>query len=112
MRAFAVLGPPQSGKTTLIAAMAGLEGSRSKTDALLGGSSITTFKYMGDDWAAIDIPGGHDSLALAGPALAACDAGGGTFNASISGDAAQGFDTGSRTGSHNYRLSGSRYGMR
>ena len=45
-------------------------------------------------------------------ALAACDTGGGTFNASISGDAAQGFDTGSRTGPHNYRLSGSRYGMR
>lgn len=49
---------------------------------------------------------------LAVAALAACDAGTGTFNASVSGDAAQGFDTGSRTGSHNYRMSGSRYGMR
>lgn len=74
MRAFAVIGPSHSGKSTLVDGLAGLEGQRGLSFRLSGDARITTFDYMGDAWAALDIPGGHDNLALAGPALAACDA--------------------------------------
>ncbi|MDJ1014988.1 MAG: elongation factor G [Paracoccaceae bacterium] len=74
MRAFAVIGPSQSGKSTLVEALAALEGQRAQTLKLLGDTSITTFEFMGDAWAALDIPGGQDSFANIGPALAACDA--------------------------------------
>lgn len=52
------------------------------------------------------------SLALT--ALAACDTGTTSVNTSISGDTAQSFETRSTTATrtHNYRMSGSRYGMR
>ena len=74
MRAFAVIGPSQSGKTTLVEALAGLEGSRSQPFKLFGDALYTSFDYMGDPWSAIDVPGGHDNLSLVGPALAAADA--------------------------------------
>lgn len=74
MRAFAVIGPSSSGKSTLVDGLAGLEGQRALSFRLLGDARITTFDFMGDPWAALDIPGGHDTLAQAGPALAACDA--------------------------------------
>ena len=74
MRAFAVIGPSHSGKSTLIDGLAGLEGQRGLSFRLSGDARIVTFDYMGDPWAALDIPGGHDNLAQVGPALAACDA--------------------------------------
>ncbi|MEQ9040605.1 MAG: elongation factor G [Silicimonas sp.] len=74
MRAFAVIGPSQSGKTTLVEGLASLEGQRALSFRLFGDAAITTFEFMGDPWAAIDIPGGHDNLANVGAALAACDA--------------------------------------
>lgn len=74
MRAFTVIGPSHSGKSTLVQALAGLEGGRSKTLSLMGGSSVTTFEFMGDAWAAFDIPGGLDNMPQIGPALAASDA--------------------------------------
>ena len=74
VRAFAVIGPSQSGKTTLVEALAGLEGRRAQSVRLIGDTSATEFEFMGDDWLALDIPGGHDNLAHVGPALAACDA--------------------------------------
>lgn len=74
MRAFAVIGPSQSGKTTLTGALAQLEDARPMTSRLFGEAAITTFGFMGDRWAALDVPGGHDNLSQAGPVLAACDA--------------------------------------
>lgn len=74
MRAFTVIGPSQSGKTALIEGLSGLDGSRRQSLRLLGDVAITAFDFMQDRWAAFDVPGGRDSLHLAGPALAASDA--------------------------------------
>ena len=74
MRAISVIGPSGSGKTTLVEALASLEGSRSQSLKLMGDFGITTFEYMGDRWAALDIPGGHDNLSQIGTLLAASDA--------------------------------------
>ncbi|MEZ5714734.1 MAG: elongation factor G [Paracoccaceae bacterium] len=74
MRTFAVIGPSQSGKSTLVQALAALDGGRGQVLTLLGGASVTRFGFMGDDWAALYIPGGLDNIAQVGPALAACDA--------------------------------------
>ncbi|MEM8790996.1 MAG: elongation factor G [Pseudomonadota bacterium] len=74
MRAVIVIGPSQSGKTTLVAALSGLEGARPQSRAMMGDARITSFEFMGDRWAAMDIPGGQDNLSQLGPALAASDA--------------------------------------
>ena len=73
MRVFTCLGPSQSGKTSLVAALASLEG-RPEVSELSEQVSITRFSYLSDDWTAIDIAGGTDNLGLAGHALAASDA--------------------------------------
>ena len=74
MRVVSILGPSQSGKSTLTAALAGLEGHKPQRLALLGEAAVTRFSFMGDDWAALDCPGGADNLALATPMLAGSDA--------------------------------------
>ena len=74
MRAFTVIGPSQSGKSTLVGALAGLEGAKAQTLKLMGDASVTKFDFLGDRWAAFDIPGGQDNISLIGPALAASDA--------------------------------------
>lgn len=74
MRAITVIGPSHSGKTTLCAALAGLEGTAPQTAQLFGGAAALTFQFMGDAWTVLDIPGGQDNLAMAGPALAGSDA--------------------------------------
>ncbi|XDA97028.1 elongation factor G [Sulfitobacter sp. LCG007] len=74
MRAFAVTGPSQSGKTTLVEALAGLESPPTQRFTLMGDATVTSFTFMGDAWSVIDVPGGHDNLPQVGPALAACDA--------------------------------------
>ncbi|MBT8458426.1 MAG: elongation factor G [Boseongicola sp.] len=74
MRAISVVGPSQSGKTALVAALAGLEGFASQPKILTCGTALTTFAFMGDAWSALDIPGGQDNLAQVGPALASSDA--------------------------------------
>ena len=74
MRAVAIIGPSQSGKTTLVEALAGLEEGRPQSCAMMGDARITTFDFMGDPWALIDIPGGQDNIAQIRPVLAACDA--------------------------------------
>ncbi len=74
MRAFTVLGPSQSGKSTLVETLSRLEAPRPDGQVTVGGIAVTVFDYLGDKWAALDIPGGQDSLALAGPALACSDA--------------------------------------
>ncbi len=73
MRAITVLGPSQSGKSTLAAALAALEGRPSETP-VGDGFTLRTFPYLGEDWASFDIAGGTEHLAAAGQALAASDA--------------------------------------
>ncbi|MEM6694337.1 MAG: elongation factor G [Pseudomonadota bacterium] len=72
MRCFTVLGPSQSGKTTLVAALAGLDGSGHET-AFSDRFRLTRFDYLGEHWGAFDIAGGTDNLGAAGHALAASD---------------------------------------
>lgn len=74
MRAFAVIGPSQSGKTTLIEGLARLEETRPESLSLLGDMALTAFGFMEESWAALEVPGGRDTLAHIGPVLAACDA--------------------------------------
>ncbi len=72
MRCFTVLGPAQSGKTTLVQALAGLEGRCDETrfsDRL----AVCAFDYLGEAWGAFDIAGGTDNFGAAGHALAASD---------------------------------------
>ncbi|NRB16234.1 MAG: elongation factor G [Rhodobacteraceae bacterium] len=74
MRVFTILGPSQSGKSTLAAALAALEGPAGKRQDVAQVAALQPFQFMGEDWAAIDIAGGPENLAQAGPALAASDA--------------------------------------
>lgn len=74
MRAIGVIGPSQSGKSTLIEGIAGIEGARPTSLKLYGETTITSFESMGDPWAALEVPGGHDSYSQIGPVLASCDA--------------------------------------
>lgn len=73
MRVFTVLGPSGSGKSTLVQALAELDGRRGKTLTVPGVASVSSFGFMGQDWAAIDMAGGAENLGSAGPALAASD---------------------------------------
>lgn len=74
MRVFTVLGPSQSGKSTLIDGLVGLEEQRPVTLDIPGVAKVSQFGFMGDDWTAVDIAGGAENLSTAGPALAASDA--------------------------------------
>ncbi|MFC4667677.1 elongation factor G [Seohaeicola nanhaiensis] len=74
MKVIAVVGPSQAGKTTVIEALAALEEQPPHRLALFGDTSVTRFDFMGEAWAALDCPGGPDSFAQLGPALAAADA--------------------------------------
>ncbi len=73
MRVVTVLGPSHSGKSTLIAAMAQLDGGTG-TSFGLGDAAVTQFAYLGEDWAAVEVAGGPDCLTAVGPALAMSDA--------------------------------------
>lgn len=73
MRVFTVLGPSNSGKSTLVQALVGLDDRRGKSLAVQGVATVSTFGFMGQDWAAIDIVGGAENLGSVGAALAASD---------------------------------------
>ncbi|GGH27154.1 elongation factor G [Cribrihabitans marinus] len=73
MRVFTVLGPTQSGKSTLVEAIARLDGRPTTFD--IGGTvHLHGFDYLGEPWCAIDVDGGGDCLAQVGPAMAISDA--------------------------------------
>jgi elongation factor G len=74
MRVFTIMGPSQSGKTTLARALAGLDGAMGKRQETAAVAAMQPFSFMAEDWAAIDLAGGAENLAQAGPALAASDA--------------------------------------
>lgn len=73
MRCFAVLGPSQTGKSTLVDRLASLDGAPGRT-ASANGLNLTHFSFMGDDWCALDAPGGSESLWQGQEALLASDA--------------------------------------
>lgn len=74
MKVFTVLGPSHSGKSTLIEALVGLDGSPGKRLDIPGVAAVQGFGFMGEDWAAIDIAGGTENLSPVGASLAASDA--------------------------------------
>lgn len=74
MRVFTVMGPSQAGKTTLVRAMAGLDGEAGQKQEAAGVVTLQPFSFMEEDWAALEVTGGAENLAQAGPALAASDA--------------------------------------
>ncbi|WP_425052712.1 elongation factor G [Psychromarinibacter sp. S121] len=72
MRCFTVLGPSQSGKTTLTEALGALE-DRARATAFGDRLGLRCFDFLGEAWGAFDVAGGTDNLAAAGHALAASD---------------------------------------
>ncbi|MEM7318276.1 MAG: elongation factor G, partial [Pseudomonadota bacterium] len=73
MRVFTVIGPSQSGKTTLVDAISRLD-DRPTTFDIAGTVHLHSFSYLDEPWCAIDVDGGGDSLAYAAPAMAISDA--------------------------------------
>lgn len=73
MRVFTVLGPTQSGKSTLVEAISRLDG-RSTTFNVADVVKIHAFSYLDEPWCAVDVDGGGDALAYVGPAMAISDA--------------------------------------
>lgn len=74
MRVVTILGPSQSGKTTLARALAELEGPSGKSLTVAGVGTATPFCFLDEDWAVIDMDGGTENLSHAGPTVAAADA--------------------------------------
>ncbi|MCB1405828.1 MAG: elongation factor G [Rhodobacteraceae bacterium] len=73
MRCISVLGPSQSGKSTLIRALSGLDGQPVQAETL-GPLALTTFRFLDEPWCALDLPGGAEFVAQASGALMASDA--------------------------------------
>lgn len=72
-RTMAVLGATNTGKSTLVDALAALEG-RPQTAAGPGETRIVAFEHLGETWQAIDTPGSGEFLHVAQAALLAADA--------------------------------------
>lgn len=73
MRCFTVLGPSQTGKTTLVDKLSGLEGASRKAASPYG-LNLTEFEFGNEPWCALDAPGGTEALGHAQHALIASDA--------------------------------------
>jgi len=73
MRCFTVLGPSQTGKSTLVEKLASLEGAPKKLISPYG-LGVTSFEFGGQGWCALDTPGPGEALAHAQDALLASDA--------------------------------------
>ncbi|MCA0042256.1 elongation factor G [Celeribacter litoreus] len=74
MKTVTILGPSQSGKSSLAAALAGLDAGRARSLNMFGETAVTLFNYLDQDWAFLECAGGSDALAQVGTALAASDA--------------------------------------
>ncbi len=72
-RAIAVLGASNTGKSTLVDRMCGLEG-QPQPPATPGELRIASFTHLGETWQAIDTPGSIELLHVATDALLAADA--------------------------------------
>ncbi|MEY8840631.1 elongation factor G [Cribrihabitans sp. XS_ASV171] len=73
MRVFTLLGPSQSGKSTLAQALAA-QGGRADRFDLCDTVHLHGFSYLDEPWCAIDLDGGRDAMGHAGLALALSDA--------------------------------------
>ena len=73
VRTVAVLGASNTGKSTLVDRMCGLEG-QARPAAAPGDLRVCEFTCLGDEWAAIDTPGSIEFLHVATDALLAADA--------------------------------------
>ncbi|QND52350.1 elongation factor G [Phyllobacterium sp. 628] len=73
MRCFTVLGPSQTGKSTLVEKLGALEGAPKKSVSPYG-LGVTEFTFGKEVWCALDAPGANESLAHAQDALLASDA--------------------------------------
>jgi elongation factor G len=73
MRCFTVLGPSQTGKSTLVSKLASLEDT-SRKSASPYNLNLTEFAFLEETWCAIDTPGTNEALALAQDSLLASDA--------------------------------------
>ncbi|WP_349433376.1 elongation factor G [Pararhizobium sp. A13] len=73
MRCFTVLGPSQTGKSTIVEKLGSLEGAPRKSISPYG-LNLTEFNFGNEAWSALDAPGGGEALVHAQHALLACDA--------------------------------------
>ncbi len=73
MRCFAVVGPSQTGKSTLVEKLGALAGGAKKS-ASPSGLNLCTFDYGGESWCALDTPGSVEAIAHAQNALLTSDA--------------------------------------
>ncbi|WP_372837686.1 elongation factor G [Phaeovulum sp.] len=73
MRCFTVLGPSQSGKTTLVKAMSQLDGAATRTETA-GNLALTRFSFLDEPWCAFDVAGSAEYSGVMGSALMASDA--------------------------------------
>ena len=71
-RCIAVLGPPHVGKTTLVDALAGLDGGRPVPDTPTE-TRVVPFEYLSEAWTALDTPGSAEFLHESRDALLAAD---------------------------------------
>lgn len=73
MRCFTVLGPSQTGKTTVVDKLGSLEGTPKKSSSPHG-LNLTEFTFLDEAWCALDAPGPIESLPHVQHALLASDA--------------------------------------
>ncbi len=73
MRCFTVLGPSQTGKSTVVEKLGSLEGVARKSRSPYG-LNLTEFTFGNEAWCALDAPGANEALAHAQHALLASDA--------------------------------------
>lgn len=73
MRCFAVVGPSQTGKSTLAERLGALDGPPRKATSPYG-LNLLAFDYGDEPWCALDMPGSIEALAHAQQALLASDA--------------------------------------
>ncbi|PZM15050.1 elongation factor G [Rhizobium tubonense] len=72
MRCFTVLGPSQTGKSTVVGKLSSLEGAPRKSTSPYG-LNLTAFTSGNEAWCALDTPGPNEALAHAQHALLASD---------------------------------------
>ncbi|MBB6303641.1 elongation factor G [Rhizobium leucaenae] len=73
MRCFTVLGPSQTGKSTVVEKLSSLEGPPRKSSSPYG-LNLTEFTFANETWCALDAPGPNEALPHVQHALLASDA--------------------------------------
>ena len=74
MRCITIMGPSQSGKTELAKQLAQLDGGEPPRTETAGHLALTRFRFMDEDWCAIDMSGGPEHARMAAAPLLASDA--------------------------------------